>query len=73
MRAAVAVSPEAIPVEIREIPNWVVWKYVLRDGKWTKPPFDAKTGRSAKSTDPSTWTTFGQALKTYTETIGVDG
>jgi hypothetical protein len=73
VRAAVPVSPERIPVDITETPNWVVWRYVIRDNKWTKPPFDAKTGGNAKSTDPSTWTTFGQALQMYTDNVGFDG
>ena len=33
-----------------------------RGRKWTKRPINALTGRSATSTDPTTWTTFERAL-----------
>lgn len=53
----------AVPKAMRDIAHWVVWKHVTRDGKKTKPPFDAKTGRNASTTDPATWTTFDDAVK----------
>src|SRR5690606_22242295 len=37
-------------------------KYVERGGKRTKMPIAADTGKAASSTDPSTWTTFDEAL-----------
>lgn len=59
-----------IPAILRQHPNWVVWKSVLKDGKTTKIPFDAKTGAMAKSNDASTWTTFDQAVKTADALLG---
>src|SRR5262249_10934086 len=41
---------------------WVGWKYILRDGRWTKPPFDPKTGRFAQVDKPGTWSTYDQAV-----------
>jgi hypothetical protein len=32
---------EKIPAYFCERPQWVCWKYVMRD-KWTKPPFQAQ-------------------------------
>jgi hypothetical protein len=46
-----------IPVVLRQRPNWVCWKSLVRDGKATKVPFNAKTGGMAKADDPATWTT----------------
>jgi hypothetical protein len=60
-----SVIPEGIPFELRVKHQWVVWRYDLRDGKWTKPPYDAKSGKLASSTDPATWSTFEQALAAY--------
>jgi hypothetical protein len=35
--------------------NWVLWKAVFKNGKWTKVPFNPKNGKPADSTDPATW------------------
>jgi hypothetical protein len=50
-----------VPESLRQRPNWVCWRSVVRDGKATKVPFDAKNGQPAKSNDPATWATFEQA------------
>ncbi|HEV8609086.1 MAG TPA: AAA family ATPase [Thermoanaerobaculia bacterium] len=55
--SALPVQPDEIPEELRLLPNWVLWKSVQREGKWTKPPFTL-AGTHASSTDPNTWTTF---------------
>lgn len=61
---------EQIPGELRERPQWVLWRYVPDDKKWTKIPFDAQTGKAAKSTDPETWATFEQAALAYQKAYG---
>ena len=38
------------------------WDYRLKDGKWTKPPINPRTGRLASVSDPATWVTFDDAL-----------
>ncbi len=49
----------AIPAELIDRPQWVLWCYVERDGKTTKVPRAAATPwREASSTNPSTWATF---------------
>ncbi len=53
---------ENTPGCIRDRPQWVVWKYIERDGKQTKAPVNPHTGGMADSTDSSTWGTFQQAL-----------
>jgi hypothetical protein len=56
-----------IPEELRSLPQWVVWKAVKRDGKWTKVPCDPKTGKHAKSDDPATWAPFFDAYDAYAQ------
>lgn len=51
-----------VPAELRSEPRWVCWRRQDRDGRTTKLPVDAHTGRMAKSTDPSTWTDFEDAV-----------
>src|SRR5262245_23672956 len=65
------VHPESIPDELKARDQWVVWRWEWKPptanaaGKWDKPPFDAKTGRHARSNDPSTWSTFEVAWDAY--------
>jgi hypothetical protein len=47
---------------LKESQIWVVWKYDSKEGKWTKPPYDPRTGRKAKNNTPSTWGTYEQAV-----------
>jgi len=56
---------ENIPARLKQIPQWVGWKYVERDGKPTKCPVNPATGGMADSTDPVTWGTFEQAMAAY--------
>jgi len=61
-----------IPAELQALPQWVLWRYVTdSEGRKTKVPFSV-TGKAASSTDPSTWTTFQQAVNAsqYFEGIG---
>jgi len=62
---ALAPIPENIPDELKTERRWVCWKIVLRHGKPTKLPIDAKTGSAASSTDATTWGDFNQAVETY--------
>ena len=55
---------DAIPRDFKDLNNWVLWKYILKDGKWTKIPYQV-TNRSADSTKSATWTTFDNAVKAY--------
>lgn len=69
----IPVRREGIPAELKARPQWVVWKMVKRrNGKWTKEPYDARTGRKASSTDLMTWSTFEEALGAL-EAGGYDG
>lgn len=67
-----------VPADLRAETAWVTWRYQFRDGrdgaagKWTKIPLTPSTGRSASSTDASTWDTFAAACAAY-DRGGVDG
>lgn len=53
-----------IPRELRELPQWVCWKYVAdpRRAKPRKVPFNVRDGSRAKPNAPATWATFDEAL-----------
>ena len=57
LRASLNIS--AIPVALRERPQWVLWRYVGPERR--KVPINAATGHPASSTDPSTWRSFAVA------------
>lgn len=72
---------EAIPTELKELSQWVMWKYELRTPKkgpayWTKVPFGTR-GRDgipapAKANDPRTWLPFTVA-ESWRKQYGFDG
>lgn len=54
----------AIPAELRQRPQWVLWRLEERDGKLTKVPYRAADPtRTASTTEPGTWATFEAALQ----------
>src|SRR5579864_1403474 len=59
-----------IPQELRDIPNWVVWKYEVVKGRETKIPYQTD-GRKAKSNDSSTWTKFDEAVSASAQFDGI--
>lgn len=60
------INTEVIPSELKNRPQWVVWKYVIKNGERTKVPCDAKTGYFASVNKPHTWSTFREAVLMYT-------
>ncbi len=64
MNPTAAIDENQVPAELRERPQWVLWRYETRDGKQTKVPYSV-TGARAKADDPATWGTFEQALAVY--------
>ena len=59
--------------ELAELPQWVRWKYEMRDGKPTKPPFRLDGTRHASSTDPSTWATYDQVRLAHGDRPLIEG
>src|SRR5512139_2072282 len=56
---------EQIPTDLKVLPQWVCWRLEEREGNPTKVPYNAKSGRRARSNDPATWTTCDAAVDAY--------
>lgn len=54
----------AIPDDLSEVDQWVLWRYEARDGKPTKVPYSAKL-RRAKSTCVEDWSTFDEVCAVW--------
>lgn len=54
--------PEVVPHLLRDLPQWVCWRYEARNGVETKVPVCARSGALASSMDSETWCTFDEAL-----------
>ncbi len=59
------IKTENIPHELIEKPQWICWKWMMRDGKLTKPPFNPISGEFANSTDSKTWTDFQRVYSIF--------
>lgn len=60
-----------IPLSLKEIPRWVLWRYEQTDqGKWTKVPCRASGRGKASSTDPVSWVPFAPVRETYERSRG---
>lgn len=57
-----SVNVDAIPSCLKELPQWVCWKYVERAGKRTKCPVQPANGHNASVSEPATWTSFAHAV-----------
>lgn len=65
---------EKIPLELKQLPHWVGWKYMQHPGEdhKRKVPINAMDGQLAKSNDPTTWCDFDTACRGK-ERFGLDG
>lgn len=68
----IAIYPENIPQDLRDLYQWVCWKSQERNGKFTKVPFSPQTGTLAATSDPRTWSDFNTACHVF-EQGGYDG
>jgi putative DNA primase/helicase len=64
------ITPGNIPRELRDRNQWVVWRSEERGGKPTKVPY-AVGGGHAKANDPTTWSSFSEAVQVAGD--GYDG
>jgi putative DNA primase/helicase len=55
---------DSILPELKAVPNWVLAKGVVRDGKTTKPPYQSN-GQPASHSNPATWSTFADVKEAY--------
>lgn len=53
-----------IPEALTSCPQWVCWRYTLKGGKWTKPPYQTN-GRLADKTNPAHYSDFQTVLAAY--------
>jgi primase-polymerase (primpol)-like protein len=60
-----------IPVELKQLPRWLMWRYEFQDGKWKKPPVN-RDGQRVDGTNPENWWFF-EAAKRWYELGHVDG
>ena len=65
-------APDAshIPAELMQFDQWVVWRLESRGGQSTKVPYAPRLGAKASVSDPSTWSSFGEAIGAYQEAAG---
>lgn len=63
---------EAVPIQLKELKNWVLWKYIARGGKKTKIPYQI-SGIEANVRDPSTWNTFENVCKEKLNDVAYNG
>jgi len=69
---SVTIDTTTIPIEMRSLPQWVVWKREKTEsGKWTKIPYRADGKGRASSTDPATWSTYEAALAVASRYSGI--
>jgi hypothetical protein len=57
------VRADVIPLKLREQPQWVCWRWGMRNGKRTKVPVNPHTGCDGDVTDAATLGTIEQALE----------
>jgi hypothetical protein len=60
-----------IPEELKERPQWVLWRTIPRAGKPTKVPYDT-TGREGDSSNPARWESYDVVVDAY-QKGGYDG
>ena len=53
-----------VPADIKALRQWLVWRYVKRNGGATKVPFQAD-GKPASTTDQATWASYEDAETAY--------
>jgi len=72
---ALGVVAEQIPDILKDVSQWVGWKYVWKEDakEWAKVPVDCADFSYASATNPATWTTFDKALEAYGDGKGLDG
>jgi hypothetical protein len=71
LRGDLAHLPAAL-TPLTALDHWVLWRWELRNGSWTKPPLTA-AGKRAKNNDPATWAPYQAALAAVQNGGAFDG
>lgn len=64
---------DSIPLELKALTQWCVYKLEDVDGEETKVPYSPTTGRRASSTDRSTWSAFNTVKAAYEDFENYNG
>lgn len=71
-----AVAPDFgnVPAELKEVKQWILWKYEYRikTSTWSKIPYQS-SGYKASSTDSSTWSTYDECKAVLVDNKQYDG
>lgn len=62
-----------VPVELRELSQWICWRFAERDGKETKLPVSPETGVEVAVTDAAKWVSFERAVDRAGVRNDIDG
>jgi primase-polymerase (primpol)-like protein len=62
---ALRVRESGIPDAFKVRPQWVNWRYARQGERWTKHPYNSRSGKKASSTDLLTWSTFECVFEAY--------
>ncbi|MBU3810939.1 MAG: hypothetical protein H9893_04720 [Candidatus Niameybacter stercoravium] len=62
-----------VPIELKRMNRWVLYRIFLdaKTGKYTKKPFNARTGGMAQSNNPSTWSDYDTAMSVVMHYAGL--
>ena len=56
----------AIPQELRQCKQWVIWRFETREGQPTKVPYQPdRVTQRASTTNPRTWASFSEAVRAW--------
>jgi len=61
---------DAIPLELKDLPQWCVYKIEDVGGEETKVPYSIRLGQRASSTDPLTLSSFSVVVAAYQDIEG---
>ncbi len=64
------INTSNIPDDLKILKQWVLWKLENRSGRSTKIPYQ-RNGKHAKTNDPATWSSFGDAMATLKSSEGL--
>ena len=73
MRAKVPGVLATIPPSMKDIPNWVIYRFTDVDGGVEARPFIPATGCAASADDKATWDTYENAVKSFEKYRMVSG
>ena len=71
------IQPDTIPDELRALPQWLCWRYEVKDNanrtfRITKVPYQVSK-RKAETDNSTTWTQFDNAFAAYVNDTYLDG